>query len=190
MNSITEERVFSIVKLFDWTYKFTNTYRQQQNAVKAFHKFNDEVIKQRKLIYQNNSDDESKILKDIDNDDVYGRKKQALMDILLSPTIRGEDNPMTDQEIRDEVATFIFTGHDTVSSALTSCVYCLAKHPEWQEKLYNEQISIFGSERYRDVKSSDINEMELLDLFIKETMRLFSPVPCIGRRTTEKFNLS
>ena len=59
------------------------------------------------------------------------------MDILLSA--RDSDGEgLTDLEIRNEVDTFLFEGHDTTSSSLTWVLYLMAKHPQHQKKVQQE----------------------------------------------------
>ena len=50
---------------------------------------------------------------------------------------------MTDLEIRAEVDTFVFEGHDTTASGITWTLYNLALHPEHQEICRKEVDEIF-----------------------------------------------
>ena len=47
---------------------------------------------------------------------------------------------LSDQEIEDEVDTFMFAGHDSTSSALSWCLYNLAKHPLQQDRCREEAL--------------------------------------------------
>ena len=50
---------------------------------------------------------------------------------------------MTDMEIRAEVDTFVFEGHDTTSSGITWTLYNLALHTEHQQICRKEVDEIF-----------------------------------------------
>ena len=54
-------------------------------------------------------------------------------------------NGLTDREIRDELDTFLFEGHDTTASAISWSLYCLARHPKMQEKCRQELLDVLGS---------------------------------------------
>lgn len=49
-----------------------------------------------------------------------------MLDVLLDPDV---DTPLTQQQVRDEIATFIVAGHETVASALTWSWHLLGAYP-------------------------------------------------------------
>nr|CAI5848787.1 unnamed protein product [Callosobruchus analis] len=107
----------------------------------------------------------------------------AFLDILLRSTLDGQ--PLSREDIREEVDTFMFEGHDTTASAISFCIFEVATHPDVQEKVLEEQISIFGDDFYRNATLSDLQEMRYLECVVKEALRLYPSVPFIGRKTNE-----
>jgi cytochrome P450 len=43
-------------------------------------------------------------------------------------------NPMTDQQVRDNVMTMLIAGHETTSNAVTWTYYLISQHPEVEKK--------------------------------------------------------
>jgi cytochrome P450 family 4 len=58
----------------------------------------------------------------------------------------------------------------------------------FQEKVMMEQNEIFGDSD-RPVTHRDIQEMKYLEMVIKETMRLYPPVPVFGRKLQRDFDV-
>ena len=90
-----------------------------------------------------------------------------------------EGNGLTQEEIIDELNTFVFAGHDTIGSASSFVFYLLAKHPELQEKCRGEVTSVLGDRS--EVEWEDIGNFKYITCFIKESIRLYSPVMFISK---------
>ena len=54
---------------------------------------------------------------------------------------------LSDREVRDEVDTFLFEGHDTTASGISWALYCFAKYPDFQEKCRGEILSTIGQKK-------------------------------------------
>ncbi|KHN86065.1 Cytochrome P450 4V2 [Toxocara canis] len=101
------------------------------------------------------------------------KKKKAFLDLLLSMQ---EANKLSFEEIRDEVDTFMFEGHDTTSSGIGWALWCIAHHSKVQEKAIEEVDRIFGNSS-RLCTANDLKELKYLERCIKESLRLYPPVP-------------
>lgn len=111
----------------------------------------------------------------------------ALLDVLLQSTIDGR--PLTNEDIREEVDTFMFEGHDTTTSAICFALYAISNHPEVQAKIYKEIVEVVNG-RNEGLCNSDLGELKYLELVIKEVLRMYPPVPVFGRHTEEEFEIS
>ena len=79
-----------------------------------------------------------------------------------------------DHDIREEVDTFMFEGHDTTACALSWTLLLLANHPHAQEKILAEQREIFGDVEdfaTADVEQSQLAKMKYLEACVKEVRR-------------------
>lgn len=112
----------------------------------------------------------------------------ALLDVLLQATIEGK--PLANEDIREEVDTFMFEGHDTTTAALSFTLYLIARHPKVQQKILNEIHEVYGEKKYKPFTLMNLNELKYLECVIKESLRLYPPVPLMGRQLTEDFKYS
>ncbi|XP_062557215.1 cytochrome P450 4d1-like [Armigeres subalbatus] len=83
------------------------------------------------------------------------------------------------------IDTFMFEGHDTTTSAISFLTGILAKYPDVQQKVYDEVRSVIGDNSNVPVTLSMLNQLNYLDLVIKETLRLYPSVPIFGRALLE-----
>nr|CAD7416098.1 unnamed protein product [Timema poppensis] len=114
------------------------------------------------------------------------KKRRAFLDMLLEAAQDGEI--MSDSDIREEVNTFMFEGHDTTASAISFSLTTLALHQDIQDKVVKELDSILGDSD-RDANYRDIQEMKYLEMVIKEILRLFPSVPAFVRNLQEDVEL-
>lgn len=114
-------------------------------------------------------------------------KRYAMLDTLLKAEQNGE---IDDEGIRDEVDTFIFAGHDTISAAITFTLFVLAQHLEVQEKILDEINETKSDSISGELTMNDLNSMRYLDCVVKECLRTYTPVPIISRRLTEDVDMS
>lgn len=96
-----------------------------------------------------------------------------------------EDRQYSDEEIVDHLIFIMMAAHDTTTSAITTLVYALAKHPEWQSRLRREAQNT-AQVIQRDGRSlptlDDLATMTDIELVFKEALRLYQPLPTIARR--------
>ncbi|XP_061174813.1 cytochrome P450 4F12-like [Saccostrea echinata] len=107
-----------------------------------------------------------------------GSRPIDFLDILLSGR-DSDGNGLSDQEIRDEVDTFMFEGHDSTASSMSWCLYNLAKHQDCQDKCREEIQQQWGDKE--DITWEDLNKLEYTFMCVKESMRMYPPVPNVSR---------
>ena len=85
---------------------------------------------------------------------------------------------MSDEELIDNLSTFLLAGHETTAKALTWTLYLLARSPQWQERVRAEVLSVTGG---RAVTAEHIAHLTVTQRVLKESMRLYPPVPAMTR---------
>lgn len=103
----------------------------------------------------------------------YSQEKDILS-LLLSATDEAGKG-MTDQELRDQLITLLFLGHETTASSLAWMFYWVYSSPEVLEKLTTE-ISTLGD----SPSPQDLIKLPYLDAICRETLRLY-PIALISQ---------
>ncbi|BES98080.1 Hypothetical protein NTJ_10895 [Nesidiocoris tenuis] len=163
----------------DFIFKMFPSGKQHMEDVKILHNFTEKVIRERKEIFEKKKRGES------DEYSEEGKERNAFLDLILDMS---ETKGLTESDIREEVDTFMFAGHDTTSTALQFVFLHLGENPEVQEKAYQEQLDIFGYSD-RDVTKDDLNRMHYLEQVLKESLRLHPAAPQIARQLQEDLTL-
>ncbi len=94
---------------------------------------------------------------------------------------------MTDLQLRDEAMTMFLAGHETTATNLTWTLYAISQHPEVERRLRAELDEVLGG---RTPTVMDLGKLEYLDRVLKESLRLYPPVPMVARNALEDTELA
>ncbi|WP_419815191.1 cytochrome P450 [Glacieibacterium sp.] len=118
-----------------------------------------------------------------------GKRRGATGDDIFTQICNARDENdelLTDQEIIDHMNFVMMAAHDTLTSSLSSTVYYLGMHPEWQDKLRAE-INAVKAETGGELTYETLGKLELTEMVFKEALRLIPPVPSMPRRALREF---
>ena len=113
-------------------------------------------------------------------------KRQGEGQDMLSQLCRAESEDgaqFSDQEIVDHMIFLMMAAHDTTTSTLTSMMYELAAHPEWQDRVREESRAL-GQDH---IGLGEIGSLHAIALVMDETLRRYPPLPSIPRFATRSF---
>jgi cytochrome P450 len=117
-----------------------------------------------------------------------GERGHDILSLLLDA--HDEDgNTLSDVQIRDEVMTLLFAGHDTTTSTVSFMFYELARHPHVVERLLAEQDAqlIDGRPTAAQLMSGELSELEMV---LDETLRKYPPAWIGPRRAVDSFEFN
>jgi cytochrome P450 len=111
------------------------------------------------------------------------RRASSATDI-FTRLVQAEDedgNRFTDQEVIDHMIFLWMAAHDTITSSVTTLVYELGRHTDWQDRLRAE-IAGLGLNDDR-LPYDKMKDLVLTDYAFKEALRMNPPVPAMPRET-------
>ncbi|XP_011637635.1 cytochrome P450 4C1-like isoform X1 [Pogonomyrmex barbatus] len=178
---------------FNVIFALTPMGRRQAKCLKILHGFTEKIIAERKQYHKSTNEqylknfaNEIHKIETNDKTDIgVKRKRLTMMDLLISKI---RDNKMNDADIREEINTFIYKGHDTVTMGLTYAILLLAEHKDIQENVRKEINAIMQANEGK-LTMSALNNMLYLERCLKESLRLYPSMAFIMRTLSEDIKL-
>jgi len=102
-----------------------------------------------------------------------------LLDLLVTARDAETGRHMTDAELLTNLLTFINAGHETTAVALTWTLWLVARDTAVQEQLVGEVRAVA---REGAIEAAHIDRLVLCRQVLQEAMRLYPPVPALGRQ--------
>ncbi|XP_012279668.1 cytochrome P450 4g15 [Orussus abietinus] len=198
----------------DWLFNLTKHGKDQIQLLEIIHGLTKKVIKRKKEDYKSGkrntiqekgevkdakngnttvveglSFGQSAGLKDdldVDDNDVGEKKRLAFLDLLIEAGQNGV--VLTDEEVKEQVDTIMFEGHDTTAAGSSFFLSMMGCHPDIQERVIQELDEIFGDSD-RPATFQDTLEMKYLERCLMETLRMYPPVPVIARELKSDLKL-
>ncbi|KAJ2944507.1 hypothetical protein O0L34_g3852 [Tuta absoluta] len=177
MNWITRYRFERFWLHYGFTFRWTSAKRMEERATKTIHAMSTKLINKRKLMLAKNVDANKGSVEGSNNPKLF-------IDMLLGLQAQ---NHYTEKQVREEVDTFLFGGHDSVSATIMYTVVLLGSHPREQEKAFAEVKEILGSSQ--DVTKDALSKLVYLEAVLKESMRLYPYAPYVSRNIDEDVKL-
>ncbi|KAJ7849159.1 cytochrome P450, partial [Mycena leptocephala] len=84
---------------------------------------------------------------------------------------------LSDADVIAQVPTFLVAGHETTSTAVTWALIALAQNTTAQARLREELLTVSTDRPTMD----QLNALPYLDYVVRETLRLYAPVPVTSR---------
>ncbi|WAL68322.1 cytochrome P450 [Amycolatopsis cynarae] len=86
-----------------------------------------------------------------------------------------------DDDVINHMVFLLMAAHDTSTITISTMMRYLGQYPEWQRRCREESAAL-GTE---SPTLKQLDELTSLDLVMKESMRLVSPVPTLARKTVK-----
>ncbi|MEL6591224.1 MAG: cytochrome P450 [Bacteroidota bacterium] len=109
-----------------------------------------------------------------------------LLGLLMQVEDADDGTRMTDQQLRDESATFIVAGHETTANLLSWTWMLLAQNPQVRERLNAELKTVLNG---RPPTVADLPQLTYADWVLKESLRLYPPAFEFAREAAEDYEL-
>jgi cytochrome P450 len=90
----------------------------------------------------------------------------------------------SDDDVVNHMIFLMMAAHDTTTITTSAVLAALAANPEWQERAREQSLAMDG-----ELSLDSLDELTVLDLVIKESLRLTAPVPSMARKAIKDTDL-
>ncbi|WP_254545223.1 cytochrome P450 [Halomarina pelagica] len=144
----------------------TPSQRRYDRAMAAFEDIVDELIEERRRVG------------DLE-------ERDDLLSLLLAAE-EPDGYRHSEGELRDQLLTFLFAGHETTSLTLAYTTLLLTRHPDVLERLHEEWDEVLGDD---DPSPTDVPDLNLTDRVLTESLRLYPPAFAVFRTAVEDIEI-
>jgi cytochrome P450 len=107
-----------------------------------------------------------------------GERHEDLLSLMLDARDPDTGESLNDEEICDNLLTFIAAGHETTALALSWTFYLLSRHPDIERRVLDEIAAVTGG---APLKAAQVAELHYMRQVIQESMRLYPPAAMVVR---------
>lgn len=104
---------------------------------------------------------------------------EDIFSVLCRVEVDGER--FSDDDVVNHMIFLLMAAHDTSTITISTMMQHLGQHPQWQQRCREESLAL-GTD---SIEYSQLTQLHSLDLVMKESLRLVSPVPAIVRKTVK-----
>ncbi|BBY54394.1 cytochrome P450 [Mycobacterium koreense] len=104
---------------------------------------------------------------------------------VLCHAVDSDGNRFSDDDIVSHMIFLMMAAHDTSTSAISTMIYQLAAHPEWQQRCRDESARLGDG----PLDIGGLEKLESLDLVMKESLRMVTPLHFVMRQSVRDTEL-
>ncbi|MEU3856457.1 cytochrome P450 [Streptomyces sp. NPDC028722] len=109
--------------------------------------------------------------------------EEDLLGLMLQAVDPETGKPLDDENVRDQVVTFLIAGHETTSGLLSFATYSLMRNPHVLAQAYAEVDRVLPGDTVPDYDT--IMKLDVIPRILEETLRLWAPIPQIMKAPLE-----
>lgn len=114
-----------------------------------------------------------------------GERRDDLLDRMLYEAHPETGVRLDDQNIREQILTFLVAGHETTSGALSFVLYYLSRNPELLAKAQAETDALLGDDPEVEPTFEQVPRFRYLRRCLDEGLRLWPTAPAFARSPRE-----